>query len=158
MISLCLQGASKRRARRGVSRQGVSGHKPRAVFDRYNIVGQSDLIETSRLVEEGRTVEFGHNFGRSDVEQHESKQLNRLYNQHHAKVAELADAPDLGFYVGVMHFSCQVCMSLNPSSSKAFRGAVETILFIGPLQQHYIFSKWCGRQELNLHDLSATGS
>jgi hypothetical protein len=59
MISLCVQGTSKRRARTGMSRKGVTGHQPRAVFDRYNIVGQSDLIETSRLVEDGRAVEFG---------------------------------------------------------------------------------------------------
>ena len=59
-------------------------------------MSESELIEASRLLEEGRTVDLGYNFGPSDVEQHESKQFNPLYNQHHAKVAELADAPDLG--------------------------------------------------------------
>jgi hypothetical protein len=46
-----------------------------------------------------------------------------------AKVAELADAPDLGLGAGVMQFSRQVCMSLNPSRSKAFREPVETAVF-----------------------------
>jgi len=43
----------------------------------------------------------------------ERELLLSSYNERvssNAKVAELADAPDLGFYVGVMHFSCQVCM------------------------------------------------
>ena len=42
-------------------------------------MSESELIEASRLLEEGRTVDLGYNFGRGDVEQHESKQLNRLY-------------------------------------------------------------------------------
>jgi hypothetical protein len=44
----------------------ISGHKTRAVFDRYNIVSESDLIDAARKIEEGRETEVGHSFGHSD--------------------------------------------------------------------------------------------
>jgi hypothetical protein len=44
----------------------ISGHKTRAVFDRYNIVSESDLIDAARKIEQGREIEVGHSFGHSD--------------------------------------------------------------------------------------------
>jgi len=63
--------------RTGVSEkvaQTISGHKTRAVFERYNIVAQSDLrdaarkLETSQglereALEKSRTAEFGQSLG-----------------------------------------------------------------------------------------------
>jgi hypothetical protein len=44
----------------------ISGHKTRAVFDRYNIVSESDLVDAARKIEEGREIEVGHSLGHSD--------------------------------------------------------------------------------------------
>jgi hypothetical protein len=37
--------------------EDISGHKTRAVFDRYNIISKTDLIEAARK------IEFGHHLG-----------------------------------------------------------------------------------------------
>jgi hypothetical protein len=71
------RSAVRNMVRRGIPKRvamTISGHKTRAVFDRYNIVSESDLIEATRLLEKGRSPEFGHSFGHSDVEQDQSKQ------------------------------------------------------------------------------------
>lgn len=41
----------------------ISGHKTRWVFDRYNIVSESDLTDAAALIEQGSQVEFGHSLG-----------------------------------------------------------------------------------------------
>jgi len=35
----------------------------RRVFDRYNIVSETDLIEAARKIEEGANRDFGHSSG-----------------------------------------------------------------------------------------------
>jgi hypothetical protein len=52
--------------RRGVQEavaMKISGHKTRAVFDRYNIVSERDLAEAAEMIERGRRAEFGHSLG-----------------------------------------------------------------------------------------------
>jgi len=47
----------------------ISGHKTRAIFDRYNIVSESDLAEAARKIEAGHEspapvwAEFGQSSG-----------------------------------------------------------------------------------------------
>jgi hypothetical protein len=41
----------------------ISGHKTRSVFDRYNIVNESDLTYAARRTELGAKRESGHTLG-----------------------------------------------------------------------------------------------
>jgi hypothetical protein len=55
--------------RRGVSERvamQISGHKTRAVFDRYNIVSDADLKAAALRIEQGQSQEFGHTFGHTE--------------------------------------------------------------------------------------------
>src|SRR5438445_746746 len=63
------RSAVRNMVRRGIPERvsmTISGHKTRAVFDRYNIVSESDLIDAARKIEEGRRTEVGHSFGHSE--------------------------------------------------------------------------------------------
>jgi hypothetical protein len=41
----------------------ISGHKTRIVFDRYNIVNKSALVEAAKRIERGSSRESGHTLG-----------------------------------------------------------------------------------------------
>jgi len=75
------RSAVRNMVRRGIPERvsmTISGHKTRAVFDRYNIVSESDLIDAARKIEEGRETEVGHSFGHSDGQDHTRKEAQPL--------------------------------------------------------------------------------
>lgn len=66
------RSAVRNMVRRGVPEvvaMRISGHKTRSVFDRYNIVNESDLENAATSIERGAVRESGHTTGR--VEQSE---------------------------------------------------------------------------------------
>lgn len=68
------RSAVRNMVRRGVSEKVammISGHKTRSVFDRYNIIDESDLADASRRIEQGARAhpEFGHSTGTVEAEQ-----------------------------------------------------------------------------------------
>jgi hypothetical protein len=46
----------------------VSGHKTRAVFDRYNIVNERDLRDAARKLSRYVSAEFGHSSGIGSIQ------------------------------------------------------------------------------------------
>ena len=88
----------------------ISGHKTRSVFDRYNITSEADLQEAAVRLDEyiaqAAKMDISKTLGTpkgttegSDQSEERSCQDNSLNVKiisNCAKVAELADAPDLG--------------------------------------------------------------
>jgi integrase len=81
------RSAVRNMVRRGVPEvvaMRISGHRTRSIFDRYNIVNESDLAEAARRIEQGSVRESGHTLGileqtaQTDAVQTEAE---RLYNQ-----------------------------------------------------------------------------
>jgi integrase len=74
------RSAVRNMVRRGVPEvvaMRISGHRTRSVFDRYNIVNESDLADAARRIELGSVSEFGHTLGIPDTaEQTDSGQPN----------------------------------------------------------------------------------
>jgi hypothetical protein len=112
------RSAVRNMVRRGIPERVamISGHKTRAIFDRYNIVSESDLIHATHLLENGQSGEFGHSLGIVTKMKHPQNSNNHLYNEYVAKVAELADAPDLGTRNGPSEHYPRValCYCLQP--------------------------------------------
>lgn len=55
----------------------ISGHRTRSIFDRYNIVNESDLADAARRIEQGVSQESGHSSG--IVEQIDSRTAQNGY-------------------------------------------------------------------------------
>ena len=66
----------------------ISGHKTRAIFDRYNIVSEADLNDAARRIEVGRKIEARQ--VRAEVGQN----LAQLH--HNGAVATLPVSPSTG--------------------------------------------------------------
>jgi len=57
------RSAVRNLVRRGITEKvamRISGHKTRAVFDRYDIISDRDLVDAARKIESGQRVEFSH--------------------------------------------------------------------------------------------------
>ena len=78
----------------------ISGYRTRSLFDRYNVTSGSDLAEAARKIEAGS--ENRDKIGTTEQNQiaiksaDVAKLLMVNWLSTRAKVAELADAPDLG--------------------------------------------------------------
>jgi integrase len=81
------RSAVRNMVRRGVPEvvaMRISGHKTRSIFDRYNIVSETDLADAATRIEQGAKRESGHTLGivdqtsRADLVQTEAE---HLYNQ-----------------------------------------------------------------------------
>lgn len=47
-------------------RSGISGHKTRAIFDRYDITSDLNLADAAKKIEDRQRTEFGRPMGTSE--------------------------------------------------------------------------------------------
>ena len=77
------RSAVRNMVRRGIPEvvaMKISGHKTREIFNRYNIVSESDLKDAARKIEAGQAVwaEFGHSSGTKDDTMEAAEARRRL--------------------------------------------------------------------------------
>ena len=74
------RSAVRNMVRRGIPERvamAISGHKTRAVFERYNIVSEADSREAAQKIELGQlNLEVGHQMGTSDQPERPKALLN----------------------------------------------------------------------------------